>query len=112
MATTATKAFLASTTRSTQEQGPAERCGIRWEAWSAGEKRFVLDLAQKMLRIGTNEKELMSSPGSVGMLGSIALEAGRPQDAVSHFEAMVNMRRRSNANPRSMGEALCELAFA
>ena len=31
---------------------------------------------------------------------------------VAHFEAVVNMHRRSNAIPRAMGEALCELAFA
>ena len=77
-----------------------------------GEKRFVLDLAERMLRFESDEKELMSIPGKVTMLGSLALEGGRPQDAVAHFEAVVNMHRRSNAIPRAMGKALCELAFA
>lgn len=46
MAATATRAFLASTTRRTQEQAPAERRGLRWEAWSAaGEKAETLFVA-------------------------------------------------------------------
>lgn len=47
MAATATRAFLASTTRWTQEQAPAERRGLRWEAWSAaGEKAEILFVAE------------------------------------------------------------------
>ena len=78
----------------------------------AGDKRFVLDLAQKMLCMGLDEKTLLSIPGNLAMLGSIALEAGHPHDAVGHFEAMVRMHRGNGTNPRALGEALCELAFA
>jgi len=76
------------------------------------EKRFVLDLAQKMMGVGRVEKDLMLIPGNLAMLGSIALEGGRPHEAVAHFEAMVKMRRKSSDNDRATGEALCELAFA
>ena len=47
MGPTATKAFLASTTRRTQEKSSPQRSGLRWEAWSAaGEKAETLFVAE------------------------------------------------------------------
>ena len=76
------------------------------------EKKYVLDLARRVLRIGWSDRLFFADPNNLALLGSIALEDGRAVEAVGNFDARIKILERSDAKPRAIGEAMCELAFA
>lgn len=70
----------------------------------------VLALARQtlLLEVGDDAK---NRPGSLAMLGSFALQEGRPVEGAQLYEQALAIHTR-NKDQRAMGEMLCELSLA
>lgn len=75
-------------------------------------RRQALDLASETLRMGWDPAAFALDPGNLAVAGSIALELGNTPEAIDCYEQSVALRKRPGEQPRKLGEALCELAFA
>ena len=72
----------------------------------------VLRFAKDALFDGKSERDVLTTPDDLNMLGSIALASDQSTDATALFERSLSLLQASDAPPNEVGMVLCELAFA
>jgi len=72
----------------------------------------ALNIARETILLESDPRTQPFHPGLQALMASIALESGNAVEAVEIFEKVLLFHIKSGSNSRSIGEVMCELAFA